>query len=113
MAVLLFLFGGTLAGGLLDALTWPAILLAFVFVFVVRPAAGWIGLSGSGISPGRRFIISFFGIRGVGSLFYLSYALEEQHFREAPFLWAFVGLVILISVLIHGTTAGPLTKRLE
>lgn len=113
MAVLLFLFGGSIAGGLLDSLTWPAVALAFVFVLVVRPLAGWIGLWGSGIPCGQRVIISFFGIRGVGSTFYLSYALEKHAFAEAGFLWSFVGLVIFLSVLIHGVLAGPMTKRFE
>jgi NhaP-type Na+/H+ or K+/H+ antiporter len=58
-------------------------------------------------------VIAFFGIRGIGSLFYLTYALGEAKFADADLLWATVGFTILLSVILHGVTATPLMRRLD
>ncbi len=113
MAVLLVLLGGALVGGLLRPLTWPAAAAGLAFVLLIRPVAGLIGLAGSGVPWKRRAAISFFGIRGVGSVYYLAYALGEEGFRQAELLWATVGFVILISIVIHGFTATTVMARLE
>jgi NhaP-type Na+/H+ or K+/H+ antiporter len=67
--VLLVLFGGALTGGgLLSAVSWPVVILAVLAVFVVRPLSGWIGLAGLPMARGEKAVISFFGIRGIGTI---------------------------------------------
>jgi len=113
MAVVLVLFGGSIAGGLLLPLTVFEIGIAIVILAIVRPAAGVIGLIGSNLDWPSRGIVGFFGIRGIGSFYYLSFALNEATFQEfelviaAERLWAFVGFVVLASIFLHGVTAGP------
>ena len=54
-------------------------------LFVVRPATAWIGLSETITPKAERGAIAFFGIRGVGSLYYLAYAVEHADFpRRRP-----------------------------
>ena len=77
MMVVLVLFGGALAHGLLDALTWPAAVCGLLFLIVVRPLATWVGLLGTGRPLEEVMALGFFGIRGVGTLYYLAYALGE------------------------------------
>lgn len=113
MMVLLVLFGGALAGDLLEALTWTDMLVAFIFLFLIRPLAGLIGLIGSGLPWEERFVISFFGIRGIGSFYYLAYALNHVYFLDAKPLWAVVSLVVLLSILLHGVVTTPIMRLLD
>jgi sodium/hydrogen antiporter len=113
-AGILVALGGAVAGGLLDPLTWPLVISAFIIVFIVRPLSGALGLIGFSRAPWReRFAVSFFGIRGIGSFYYLAYALNEEEFPGAEELWALVGLVIVISIIVHGITAAPVTNKLD
>jgi NhaP-type Na+/H+ or K+/H+ antiporter len=58
----------------------------------------------------ERAAIAFFGVRGIGSVYYLAYAVNRERFAEAELLWAIVLAVIMLSILVHGITA-PLTMR--
>ena len=109
---LLLLLGAALADGLLRALTWRLALLAVLLVVVVRPLAGWLSLLGSHAGRRERVVIAVFGVRGIGSLFYLAYALEHSDLTPEP-LWAVVGLAIALSVLLHGVSATPWVRKLD
>ncbi|VXC32690.1 Sodium/hydrogen exchanger family protein [Arthrobacter sp. 9AX] len=112
--VILVLLGGAIARGLLDGIGWAELLVALAFLLVVRPVAGWLGLLGGKTGPRERIALSFFGIRGIGSLYYLSFALGKGQFAgQAEWLWAFVGLVVALSIVIHGATTSPLMNRLD
>ncbi|MFF7251190.1 cation:proton antiporter [Embleya sp. NPDC008237] len=104
---ILLLFGGAIVGGLLGPLTWQAVALATAVVFVVRPATCLVALVGSSLARPERGVIAFFGIRGIGSFYYVSYALAEAEFARADLIWATTGLVVVISVVTHGITASP------
>jgi sodium/hydrogen antiporter len=106
--------GGAIAGGLLAPLTWLVVLVGLLLVFVVRPAAGAIGLLGfGGATWPERAAISFFGIRGVGSLYYLSYAINEEEFPGKEVLWALVAFVIVLSIIVHGIAGAPVMSVLD
>jgi sodium/hydrogen antiporter len=76
-------------------------------VFVIRPAVAWVALGRVVGSPASRGAVSFFGVRGVGSLYYLAYATGQATFEQAEVLWATVAFTILVSVVVHGVSAGP------
>ncbi|WP_439658456.1 cation:proton antiporter [Lentzea sp. HUAS TT2] len=111
--VIVFLLGGAAATGLLTGTTWAEILVAAAILVVVRPLAGWIGLLGGRSGPRERAVISFFGVRGVGSLFYLVYALQAGRFPEQDALWRVVALVVIGSILVHGLSASPIMWLLD
>lgn len=111
--VILVLLGGAIARGLLGGIGWREVTVAAVFLLLVRPLTGWIGLAGRGLGPRDRSVISFFGVRGIGSLFYLVYALEKAEFADPQLLWAVTGLVVAGSVVIHGITATPAMTLLD
>jgi sodium/hydrogen antiporter len=114
MMILLALFGGAIAGGLLGPLTWPAALVGLASLLLVRPFAGLAGLAGSGQRLTERAAISFFGIRGIGSFYYLAYAYNTAEFEaEAELLFAVVGFVVLASIVLHGITATPAMRYLK
>ena len=113
MIALVVLLGGAVASGILSPLTWQAAVVGLVVLFVVRPVTAWIGLSGTTTPKAERAAIAFFGIRGIGSLYYLAYALEHATFADAEELWALVAFTVVVSVLVHGTTATLVTRRLD
>ncbi|MDO1559195.1 cation:proton antiporter [Brevundimonas sp. 2R-24] len=112
MMLLLVLFGGALANGLLDALTWTDAAIGLVILLIVRPVAGWLSLMGSPLDRRERGLLAFLGIRGVGTVYYVAYGLNHGGFGVSERLWAITGFVILASILIHGVTATPLLERL-
>ena len=112
MAAMLVLFGGALVNGLLDSLTWHGFFVALAFVFLIRPLAGLLGLLSSPMHSKQKTAVAFFGIRGIGSFYYLAYALNQRDFAEAELLWAIVATVVLISIVVHGITATPIMNRL-
>lgn len=114
MMVLLVIFGGAIADGrLLEALTVEAVLFAVLAIFLVRPLIGYLSLLGSRQPFDERAVISFFGIRGLGSAYYLAYGLGHAKFEQPELLWSTVGLIVLISIVLHGTTVTPIMRRLD
>lgn len=113
VAVVLLAFGGSLVMGVLASLTVKTVLFALIFLFVVRPAAAMISLYGSKMYLKEKLSISFFGIRGMGSIFYLAFALNQTKFLREDELWSAVAFTIVVSILIHGLTAAPIMKHLK
>lgn len=107
------LLGGAVARGLLADIGWVEVAVALAFLLLIRPLTGWIGLSPGKTGPRERVVIAFFGVRGVGSLFYVAYALQEGDFRGGDSLWAIVALVVVGSILIHGVAATPTMAFLD
>lgn len=114
MAFLLVAFGAAVSGGgLLREATWEVALFTVVALLVIRPLAGLASLLGWPGPATERAVIAFFGIRGLGSIYYLAYALGHGRFEEADLLWSAVGTIILVSVLLHGITVTPIMRRLD
>lgn len=113
MMLLLVLFGGALAHGLLVPLGWTDVLAALLILFAVRPLAGLVGLWGVPMPLGEKLAIGFFGIRGMGSFYYLAFALNAAHFGVPNQLWALIGFVVLVSIVVHGTTVTPVMRMLD
>ena len=114
MMVLLVGFGAALAGGgLLKALTWQGVAFALLALFVVRPVCGWLSLLGSDRPAVERAVISFFGIRGLGTIYYMAYGMHHAAFEQAELLWSVAGLTILISILLHGVTVTPTLRFID
>lgn len=112
--VVVVLLGGAVARGLLAGTTWLEIGVAVMFLFLIRPLTGWVSLARGRTGPWERLVIAFFGVRGVGSIYYVSYALSEGEFAaEAQTLWRIVGLVVVGSILLHGMTAGPVITVID
>lgn len=105
-----------LIGSLLapDYVTWHAVWFIPLLLFVIRPLAVRIGLLGSETDPVQKGLISWFGIRGIGSLYYLMYALvhgvPEDH---AGTLAGITLMTIAVSIILHGITVTPLMTWYE
>ena len=114
----LLVLGIAVTRGLLGALDWRGVAVGLALLLVVRPLAGVISLarlggspSGGGLDRGQRRAAAFFGVRGIGSIYYLSYASGEEAVLGADWLWSTVGFTIVASVLLHGVLAAPVLRR--
>ena len=103
--------GVVVLGLLLASVPWVPAALWFVplVLVLVRPLSVWLGLVASRTSPLQRRLIGWFGIRGIGSLYYLAYALT--HGLPPTFAPLLVGLtvaVVVSSIVVHGVSVTPL-----
>jgi NhaP-type Na+/H+ or K+/H+ antiporter len=115
LAVILLLgsmvtFGGLGMPGLVG---WG---LAVLVVFVLRPLTVNLALLGSRMArPGERAFVAWFGVRGVGTLFYVAYVVAAGSPLPADerqlIAWTAIACVLL-SIVVHGMTAGPLNRFL-
>nr|WP_317198997.1 cation:proton antiporter [uncultured Psychrobacter sp.] len=114
MSLVLVTFGMLIGQGLQSnfELTWQVYIVSFVFLLIIRPLGGIIALSGLDMHRTEKYAISALGIRGIGTLYYLSYALNQGYFadEDAIKLWVVCSIVILISIFIHGLSAPKLLK---
>ncbi len=111
-ATLLVLLGGVMPL-LWPQLDWQHAVVGFGLLLVIRPASGLIGLIGSARTWRERTVISFYGVRGIGSLYYLGYASTHVEFIDEGPLWALVAFTIFASTVIHGLTALETVRLLD
>ncbi|MET0927917.1 MAG: cation:proton antiporter [Aeromicrobium sp.] len=121
--IVLLILGIAITGGLLDSLSWKGAALGVVLLLVIRPVTAWIALwvgsrpkdrvGDSTLGPRERLATAFFGIRGIGSIYYLAYATGQEDFSEADELWSTVAFVVAVSVVLHGITATPIMRWLD
>ena len=103
-AILLVLIGSTLPA-LWPALDWRHSVIGFSLLLVIRPLAGWLALKGTDLDSRDRWIVSFFGVRGIGSIYYIAYASGHIELVNKDQLWALVAYTIFASAVIHGSTS--------
>lgn len=113
VAMVLILFGGSIANGILSILNWQLVLFGLASIFIVRPLCAYFSVIGTPMSLKEKATISFFGIKGVGSLFYLSFALNEAPFENVVELWGVISFIVLCSILIHGFSAAKTMANVE
>ena len=100
-----------MAGAMLAYTVLPAhsgLFIAVLFL-VVRPLAVWFGLIGARVSREQRWLIAWFGIRGIGSIYYLMFAINQGVARPlAEQLIALTVNVVAVSIVMHGVSVTPL-----
>jgi len=115
----LLVLGIALTRGLLGALDWWGVAIGLGLILVIRPLAGWLSLTlrRPGSEPclerGERWAVAFFGVRGVGSIYYLAYAGKEDSVLASDALWSTVAFTVVASVFVHGVLASPVLARLR
>jgi NhaP-type Na+/H+ or K+/H+ antiporter len=112
LAIVLILFGGALVYVLARDISWVVVVFTLVCIFIIRPVTAWLSLFSADLHNKEKAVVSFFGIKGIGSFFYLAYALQHAHFEGERFLWVVVSCVVLFSIIIHGVTATYIMKKL-
>ncbi|NUH66481.1 cation:proton antiporter [Sulfitobacter sp. S0837] len=113
LTALLLIALGAVLPMLLTSLTWTGAVIVVVLLLVVRPLGGWLSLARTPLTARDRWVVALFGIRGIGSIYYLAYAAAKVEFWDEEKIWAIVGFAILLSALIHGFTAGIAVEGLR
>lgn len=103
-------------GAMLWSVHWMAASwwLVPLLLFVIRPVAVGLGLAGSSSSSQQRWLIGWFGIRGVGSVYYLMYAVNHGVPPAlADPLISLTLAVVVASIVLHGISVTPLMTAYE
>jgi NhaP-type Na+/H+ or K+/H+ antiporter len=92
---------------------WRAVPLALALFFVIRPLAALLFLIKTPTGKVQRLMIGWFGIRGIGSLYYLSYALNHGLNDKIDDTVGITLSVVALSILIHGISSQPILNYYE
>lgn len=121
--LVLLLLGVACARGLLANLDVRGVVLGCAVVFLVRPLTAGLSLLGSGrharkrdhvgLGPRETLVTSFFGVRGIGTIYYVAYATGAAAFADSDWIWSTIGFTILLSVVVHGVLATPAMRWVE
>lgn len=117
--LLLLLLGAAVSWGLLAELTWQGALVGVLVIALVRPLTAALslvrGLPLGDPRLGERElrVVAFFGVRGIGTLYYVAYATGQEGFEDAGAVWSTVAFTVLLSVLVHGVLVTPVMNRLD
>ena len=102
---------GAAMPALLAHLDLTSALIGLALILVVRPVAGLLSLVGSPLEGRQRWVVAFYGVRGVGSIYYLSYAGSHAKLEGLERLWAITAFVVLVSTVLHGFSAAFAVER--
>jgi NhaP-type Na+/H+ or K+/H+ antiporter len=105
-----------LIGGLLTSryVAWSALWFVPLLFLAIRPAGVLVGLAGARVTGSQRILICWFGVRGVGSLYYLAYATNHGLDPATARALASLALTtVAASVVLHGISVTPLMKWYE
>ncbi len=90
-------------------LTPSIIVFVVLFFILIRPVSVWIGLLGAPVSQDQQMLMSWFGIRGIGSIYYLMYAINHGlPFELAEPIVAITLATVTVSIVLHGISVTPL-----
>lgn len=96
---------------LLQALDLRAALVGLALILLIRPLSGLLSLAGARLRRREKVVVAFYGVRGVGSIYYLSYAGSHMELTNEAQLWAIVAFTILVSTVLHGLSAAFAVER--
>jgi len=113
LTVILLWLGAYAVGGGLEGLTWLEAGLAAALIFVIRPLVGALCLLPMKGDRLERVAIGSLGIRGIGTVFYLAYAMGEASFENIETVWRISIVAILLSIFVHGLFAPLVMKRIS
>ncbi|MBB3232806.1 cation:proton antiporter [Halomonas stenophila] len=107
--VLVLLIGGSLFW---DSWSWRAAGFAAFLFFVARPISVHLGLLGSRAPMRMRHLVGWFGVRGIGSLYYLMYAIQHGLPEDIALELIHLTLVVVaLSIVVHGVSVKPTIAR--
>ncbi len=111
LTMLAFLiFGALLLPDGLEHIGWRPVVLALLFLTVVRILPIWLSLLGSGLELREKLFLGWFGPRGLASILFTLIMLDEFDFPGEQELLACVSMTVFLSIILHGVSASPLSK---
>jgi NhaP-type Na+/H+ or K+/H+ antiporter len=90
---------------------WTLAAIGLALIFIIRPVIAWAALRGTRFQGRERLVVAFYGVRGIGSIYYLAYAGSHMELVDEYELWAAIAFTIFVSAIVHGLTAGMAVER--
>jgi NhaP-type Na+/H+ or K+/H+ antiporter len=106
LTALLLVALGSVLPILFADLPWTHFAVAILLILVIRPLSGWVALLKTDLDSRDRAVVSVYGVRGIGSIYYLCYSGSHMEFANEAQLWSLIALVILMSTVLHGFSVG-------
>jgi len=93
------------------AVTPYTLAIALGAFLVARPLAVFLTVPQRAFNSSQRRLAAWFGIRGVGSMYYLAYAVSHGAYgAQIGWVADAVLVTITLSVFLHGSTATPVMR---
>lgn len=107
--VLVLLVGGSL---FLNSWSWAAVATALFLFLVARPLGVFMALAGRRSPLPLQGMTAWFGVRGIGSLYYLMFAIQHGLPEDLALqLMQITLIVVTLSILLHGISVKPLINK--
>jgi NhaP-type Na+/H+ or K+/H+ antiporter len=107
-----FIFGALLLPDGLEHVTPVTVAIAILFLSIVRMGPIWLSLAGTGLKLKDKLFLGWFGPRGLASILFTLIMMDEFDFPNEQELLACVSLTVALSILMHGLSAIPLSRRI-
>ncbi|MCY0095294.1 cation:proton antiporter [Hoeflea ulvae] len=105
-------FGALLLPDGLAHASLKTVVIAVLFLTVVRVGAIWLSLLGSGLKTRDKLFLGWFGPRGLASILFTLVIMDEFDFPDEAELLACVSMTVALSILAHGLSSTPLARRI-
>jgi NhaP-type Na+/H+ or K+/H+ antiporter len=103
-------FGALLLPDGIEHISWKPIVVAIMFLTIVRMLPIWLSLLGTGLAQREKFFLGWFGPRGLASILFTLIMTDEFDFPGEAELLACVSMTVFLSIIVHGVSAAPLSK---
>ncbi len=107
------IFGAVMVPLGIEHAGWKTLVLAVLFLSVVRMLPIWLALTGTGFGPYEKLFLGWFGPRGLASVLFALLILERFAIPEAEEILACVVLTVMLSIVLHGVSANPMAARFK
>ena len=105
-----FVFGSVMMPVALAHVTFVHVVFALLALTVIRMLPVTLALLGSGVRPVTSAFLGWFGPRGLASVLFVLLILEESEIAHKDELFTVTILTVMLSILLHGVTAGPAAR---
>jgi NhaP-type Na+/H+ or K+/H+ antiporter len=107
------IFGAVMVPLGIEHATWKTVVLAILYLSVIRMLPIWLSLTGSGLKSYEKIFLGWFGPRGLASILFALLFLERFHIPGGDEILACVVLTVMLSIVLHGVSANPMSARFE
>ncbi len=107
------IFGAVMVPLGIEHANWKTLVLAILFLSVIRMLPIWLSLAGSGISSYEKIFLGWFGPRGLASILFALLILERFVIPQRDEIMACVVLTVMLSIVLHGISANPMSNRFK
>jgi len=105
------IFGAVLLPSGIEHMSWIPVVVALLFLTVVRMLPIWFSLKGTSLSFKEKLFLGWFGPRGLASILFSLVIIDEYDIPNEEELLACVVMTVFLSIILHGISANPLVRR--